>query len=129
MSRVLVVDDDHTVREVVVSYLRAARHDVDEAVDGEQALTMLRDHPADLVVLDLVDAPAGSTVAVRSLQQAGAFRASEVRGNLADDAKTLIALRLNGEPLSIDHGYPARLIAPNRPGVLQTKWVDRIEVL
>jgi len=54
MARVLVVDDDHTVREVVVSYLRAARHDVDEAVDGEQALAAMRDHPADLVVLDLM---------------------------------------------------------------------------
>ena len=79
-------------------------------------------------LLDLVGAPAGSTVAVRSLQQSGAFKASEVRGNLADDPMTLIALRLNGEALSIDHGYPARLIAPNRPGVLQTKWVARIEV-
>ena len=39
------------------------------------------------------------------------------------DPLTLIALRLNGEPLHPDHGYPARLIAPNRPGVLQTKWV------
>ena len=38
MARVLVVDDDHTVREVVVSYLRAGGHDVDEAVDGETAL-------------------------------------------------------------------------------------------
>ena len=54
MARVLVVDDDHTVREVVVSYLRAARHDVDEAVDGEQALAAMRNHPADLVVLDLM---------------------------------------------------------------------------
>ena len=54
MARVLVVDDDHTVREVVVSYLRAARHDVDEAVDGERALAAMRDHPADLVVLDLM---------------------------------------------------------------------------
>jgi DNA-binding response OmpR family regulator len=42
------------VREVVVSYLRAARHDVDEAVDGERALAVMRDHPADLVVLDLM---------------------------------------------------------------------------
>jgi DNA-binding response OmpR family regulator len=54
MVRVLVVDDDHTVREVVVSYLRAAGHDVDEAVHGEQALAMMHDHPADLVVLDLM---------------------------------------------------------------------------
>ncbi len=79
-------------------------------------------------LLDLVDAPAGSTVVVRSLQQSGAFRASEVRGNLADDDLTLLALHLDGAPLSIDHGYPCRLIAPNRPGVLQTKWVSRIEV-
>ena len=43
MARVLVVDDDHTVREVVVSYLRAGGHDVDEAVDGEQALRSMRD--------------------------------------------------------------------------------------
>ena len=35
MARVLVVDDDTTVREVVVSYLRAAGHDVEEAGDGE----------------------------------------------------------------------------------------------
>ena len=31
----LVVDDDPTVREVVVSYLRAGGHEVDEAGDGE----------------------------------------------------------------------------------------------
>ena len=54
MARVLVVDDDHTVREVVVSYLRAGRHDVDEAADGETALESMRARPADLVVLDLM---------------------------------------------------------------------------
>ncbi len=79
-------------------------------------------------LLDLVGVPAGATVTVHSLQQAGAFRRSEVRGNLAGDPETLLALELNGSPLSIDHGYPCRLIAPNRAGVLQTKWVERIEV-
>ena len=42
---------------------------------------------------------------------------------------TLVALELNGEPLDIDHGYPARMIAPGRPGVLQTKWLSTIEVI
>ncbi len=37
MARVLVVDDDTTVREVVVSYLRAAGHDVVDVGDGEAA--------------------------------------------------------------------------------------------
>jgi DMSO/TMAO reductase YedYZ molybdopterin-dependent catalytic subunit len=49
--------------------------------------------------------------------------------NFADDDRTLMALMLDGETLSMDHGYPVRLIAPDRPGVMQTKWVSRIEVL
>jgi len=54
VATVLVVDDDPTVREVVVSYLRAARHEVLEAADGESVAGIMRDTPADLVVLDLM---------------------------------------------------------------------------
>jgi DNA-binding response OmpR family regulator len=48
------VDDDPTVREVVVSYLKAAEHDVLEAEDGESVAALVRDAPVDLVVLDLM---------------------------------------------------------------------------
>jgi DNA-binding response OmpR family regulator len=54
VARVLVVDDDRTVREVVVSYLRAHEHEVIEVGDGEAALAAMRETPADLVVLDLM---------------------------------------------------------------------------
>lgn len=80
-------------------------------------------------LLDLVDAPAGSDVRVTSLQKSGSFNETTLPGNFADDDRTTLALALAGEPLALDHGYPARLIAPNRPGVLQTKWVARLEVL
>jgi DMSO/TMAO reductase YedYZ molybdopterin-dependent catalytic subunit len=63
---------------------------------------------------------------VESLQRGGRWRASTVAPPHLDDPLTLLALRLRGEPLHPDHGYPCRLIAPNRPGVLQTKWVARI---
>ena len=79
-------------------------------------------------LLDLVGAPRGSAVTVSSLQEHGPFRVTHLPAQFADDDLTLIALGLGGEALSIDHGYPARLIAPNRPGVLQTKWVSRLEV-
>jgi len=46
----------------------------------------------------------------------------------ADDDRTLLALQLHGEDLHLDHGYPCRLIAPNRPGVLQTKWLASVDV-
>lgn len=54
MARVLVVDDDPTVREVVVSYLRAHEHEVREVGDGESALSTMADWSAELVVLDLM---------------------------------------------------------------------------
>ncbi|GHJ61042.1 molybdopterin-binding protein [Nocardioides sp. OK12] len=79
-------------------------------------------------LLDLVEAPPGSEVVLRSLQESGPFRVTLLPANFADDDRTLVALGLAGEELDIDHGYPARLIAPNRPGVLQTKWLGTIEV-
>lgn len=79
-------------------------------------------------LLALVGAPADSDVLVRSLQRAGGERYSYVAPNLASHPQTLLALRLHGESLSLDHGFPCRLIAPDRPGVLQTKWVGRLEV-
>lgn len=72
-------------------------------------------------------APEGSRATVRSIER-GLYARSEVDAAQAWDPDTLIALEVNGEPLHLDHGYPARLIGPNRPGVLQTKWLAEIEV-
>jgi len=80
-------------------------------------------------VLAATGAPPGRDVRVSSLQQHGGSRVTILPADFVDDERTLLALALDGEPLSLDHGYPARLIAPNRPGALQTKWVARIEVL
>ena len=80
-------------------------------------------------LLDLVDAPPDTPLRVHSLQEGGAFRVTEISSPFARDPRTLLALQLNGDDLDIDHGFPCRLIAPNRPGVFQTKWVTRIEVV
>lgn len=75
-----------------------------------------------------IGAPPGSRVFVVSMQRRGGLRTSELPGHFVDDRRTLLALDLAGAPLDLDHGYPCRIIAPNRPGVLQTKWVRRLEV-
>ncbi|MCX4819903.1 molybdopterin-dependent oxidoreductase [Streptomyces sp. NBC_01142] len=80
-------------------------------------------------LLDRAGAPPGALLRVVSLEKRGAYRIMEMGRGYARDPLTLLALRLNGEILSLDHGFPARVIAPNRPGVLQTKWVTRLEVL
>lgn len=70
----------------------------------------------------------GGDVVFRSLEQGGLFNQSLLPQPHVEAADSLIALRLNGEQLDLDHGYPCRLIAPNRPGVRQTKWLSTIEV-
>ncbi|MEM8906011.1 MAG: molybdopterin-dependent oxidoreductase [Actinomycetota bacterium] len=69
-----------------------------------------------------------SEVIVRSLQEGRRFTSSRVNRSQSRSPKSLLALDLGDEPLHIDHGFPVRLIVPNRPGVLQTKWIDRVEI-
>jgi DMSO/TMAO reductase YedYZ molybdopterin-dependent catalytic subunit len=80
-------------------------------------------------LMDVVGAPASASVRVVSLQTNSRFGVSQMTQEFVRDELTLVALRLEGEVLDIDHGFPARLIAPARPGVLQTKWLSRLEVM
>jgi len=54
MPRVLVVDDDLTVAEVVLGYLRRDGFEAAHAADGFEALRIAAAAPPDLVVLDLM---------------------------------------------------------------------------
>ena len=53
-ARVLVVEDDPTVAEVVLAYLRRAEYEVEYAADGPAALACAARAWPDLVVLDLM---------------------------------------------------------------------------
>jgi Oxidoreductase molybdopterin binding domain len=79
-------------------------------------------------LLAAVGAPVGRPVHVESLERNGLYARSVLPPAHASDELTMLALAVNGEQLSLDHGFPARIIAPSRPGVLQTKWVRRLEV-
>jgi two-component system response regulator ResD len=54
METVLVVDDEPTLREVVVRYLERAGYRALEAGDGDEAEALLQNQPPDLVILDLM---------------------------------------------------------------------------
>lgn len=79
-------------------------------------------------LLERAGADGRATVVVESLQRRRAYRRSMLQPAEARDRDTLLALEVDDEPLHIDHGFPLRLIGPNRPGVLQTKWVTRLVV-
>ncbi|WP_068184140.1 molybdopterin-dependent oxidoreductase [Mycobacterium sp. UM_CSW] len=74
-----------------------------------------------------VGVPVARSALVTSLQRGGAFGAATLQPNQVRDPDALLALRVNGADLSLDHGYPARIIVPALPGVHNTKWVASIE--
>jgi DMSO/TMAO reductase YedYZ molybdopterin-dependent catalytic subunit len=74
----------------------------------------------------LAGMPDAKEVFVESVQRGGAFASATLNGPQLHDERTLLALRVNGAALSIDHGSPARVIVPAAPGVHNTKWVNRL---
>ncbi|MBP1915937.1 CheY-like chemotaxis protein [Lederbergia galactosidilyticus] len=59
MTRILMVDDDPHIRELVCLLLRNEGFQVYEACDGIEALTMMESTQVDWVILDIMDTPYG----------------------------------------------------------------------
>ena len=75
--------------------------------------------------------PAGGSAApqvtVKSLQRGERSSEATLSPSQVADQRSLLALRVNGADLSLDHGFPARVIVPAAPGVHCTKWVGAME--
>ncbi|HZZ46034.1 MAG TPA: molybdopterin-dependent oxidoreductase [Pseudonocardia sp.] len=71
--------------------------------------------------------PAPAAVRVRSTERVGAFASAWLTGDLVTNPDALLATHVNGAVLSLDHGFPARIIGPALPGVHCTKWVRSLE--
>ena len=80
---------------------------------------------ADLAAMVGVADPASAHV--ESLEKAGAFNQASLQANQVTNPDSLLALQVNGVDLSLDHGFPARVIVPALPGVRNTKWVRSID--
>jgi two-component system, chemotaxis family, chemotaxis protein CheY len=72
MTRVLIVDDNTTLRALLQVQLEDAGHEVVEAAGGAEAARLYREGGADLVLCDLVLPDADGLETVRELCQAGA---------------------------------------------------------
>lgn len=129
--RLTVVNGSATRSYTYEQLARMPQHEVElpiACVEGwSQYATWRGPRLRDLV--DAVGAPGSATVKITSLEENSSYAVTRMEPNFVRDELTLVALELNGEVLDIDHGYPARIIAPARPGVLQTKWLSSLEVL
>jgi DMSO/TMAO reductase YedYZ molybdopterin-dependent catalytic subunit len=75
----------------------------------------------DLAAMAGVPNPASALV--QSLQRTEGLSQVVLSQEQILDPDSLLALRVNGADLTLDHGYPARIIMPAAPGVHCTKWV------
>jgi DNA-binding response OmpR family regulator len=54
MKRILVVDDDETIRTLLTTILEREGFEVSAAADGKEAIRLFRRHPADLIITDII---------------------------------------------------------------------------
>jgi hypothetical protein len=81
---------------------------------------------AELAQLAGADPEAVEQAFVRSLQPEGVLSKASLSGDQVRHPDSLLALKVNDGDLSLDHGFPARIIVPALPGVHNTKWVGSI---
>ncbi len=66
------------------------------------------------------------TMETASIAQNGVFDSATLSSEQTGDERTMLALKVNGTDLSLDHGFPARVIGPAIPGVHCTKWAGKL---
>jgi DNA-binding response OmpR family regulator len=54
MARILIIDDDDTLRGIIAKSLSHAGHEISQANNGRKGVALFRSAPTDLVVTDLV---------------------------------------------------------------------------
>jgi two-component system response regulator MprA len=71
MAHILVVDDEPAVRRALERALRLDQYEVELAIDGEEALDRLAEHPADAVILDVMMPGVDGLEVCRRMRAAG----------------------------------------------------------
>ncbi|WP_049650449.1 response regulator transcription factor [Kitasatospora sp. MY 5-36] len=111
-GRILVIDDDPTVAEVVAGYLTRAGHHVDHAADGPRGLALARAHQPDLVVLDLMLPGIDGLEVLRRLrgQAAGGELPVVLLTARSDEADRVLGLELGADDYVTKPFSPRELV-------------------
>jgi DNA-binding response OmpR family regulator len=110
--KVLVVDDEPTIVEIVARYMERAGYETYEAVDGPEALRLAELHRPDLVVLDLMLPGIDGIEVMRQLHGRPGPRIAVIlltaRGEESD---RLVGLRHGADDYVVKPFSPAELVA------------------
>jgi len=109
-KRVLVVDDEHRIREIVRSYLESEGFEVAEASDGDSALSTARDWRPDLVVLDVMMPGTDGIEVLRRLRTTSEVPVILLTAR-SEEVDTLVGLSVGADDYMTKPFSPRELVA------------------
>ena len=112
-SRVLIVEDEPDIRDLVVLHLRRDGYEVSAAASGEDALAQIRQAPPDLIVLDLMLPGMGGLEVCRRLREDRLTASLPVvmLTARADEVDRVVGLELGADDYVVKPFSPKELLA------------------
>ena len=109
-QRILLVDDEPRIREVVANYLRRDGYKVETAVDGETARRGLAEFKPDLVVLDLMLPAVSGFEVLSEIRRKGDLPVILLTAR-ADESDRVAGLELGADDYVVKPFSPRELVA------------------
>lgn len=118
LQTILIVDDEATIREVVRRYLELEGFKVVEAESGPQAISILREHKIDIVVLDIMLPGLDGFAVTRSLRHSADIMPLSVNGDIpiivltsrSDEADRIVGFELGIDDYIVKPFSPRELV-------------------
>ena len=100
MKKILIVDDEPQILEILEIRLKASQYDVLKASDGQEAINMATAHKPDLIIMDIMmpNLPGGDAVKLLSQR---------------DDTKNIPVVFLTAVVSNMPEGYENKRINVN----------------
>ena len=106
MARILIIEDEEVIRDLLRDVLGSQGHTVEEAADGRIGVEMFRKNPADLVITDIMMPNLNGLEVVRQLRaefpDAKIISIAAVGESLLEQARELGADRTFDKPFRVD---------------------------
>lgn len=124
MNKILVVDDEKNIVQLVKMYLTSEGFDVEVAYNGKEALEKARQHPPNLVVLDLMLPEVSGLDVCKQLRQSGDVPIIMLTAR-GDDIDRIVGLELGADDYIPKPFNPRELVARVKAVLRRTKPVER----
>ena len=110
MAEILVCDDDKEIVEAIEIYLTQEGHHILKAYDGEQAIRVLQNHPADLLIIDVMMPKLDGIRATLKIREENALPIIILSAK-SEDADKILGLNVGADDYVTKPFNPLELVA------------------